>query len=362
MSSPPPDATLPPASARAVFLSYASQDADAARRICETLRTAGIEVWFDQNELVGGDAWDAKIRKQIADCALFVPIISAATQARGEGYFRIEWRLAAQRTHGMADDTTFLLPIVIDDTRDSDARVPAEFKAVQWTRLPAGEPLEKTCLRVRALLGGSPMGMGRPFPAHSAEVIAATKKPRLPVPLLALGAVVIGVAVVALYFALRPRRSPGEIAKPMAIAPPAAANVTAKVNDPPASEAGQLLARARALIDKPSYTRANLAAAEELTRKATEISAGSADAWAERAYVNAGYVTGGWDSSIQRRHDAQDFARRALAFDSNQVEALRRWARCSRSRARRQKPRSLSAAPSSYGPTIRACGGRWAPP
>ena len=29
---------------RAVFLSYASQDAEAARRICEALRAAGIEV------------------------------------------------------------------------------------------------------------------------------------------------------------------------------------------------------------------------------------------------------------------------------------------------------------------------------
>jgi nucleotide-binding universal stress UspA family protein len=38
----------------AVFLSYASQDAEAARRIAEALRAAGIEVWFDQNELVGG--------------------------------------------------------------------------------------------------------------------------------------------------------------------------------------------------------------------------------------------------------------------------------------------------------------------
>jgi TIR domain-containing protein len=32
---------------RAVFLSYASQDAEAAQRICEALRAAGIEVWFD---------------------------------------------------------------------------------------------------------------------------------------------------------------------------------------------------------------------------------------------------------------------------------------------------------------------------
>jgi hypothetical protein len=50
--------------AGAVFLSYASQDAEAAARICDALRVAGIEVWFDQSELRGGDAWDQKIRRQ----------------------------------------------------------------------------------------------------------------------------------------------------------------------------------------------------------------------------------------------------------------------------------------------------------
>src|SRR4051812_15694691 len=73
---------------KAVFLSYAREDADAARRIAEALRAAGIEVWFDETELGGGDAWDQKIRKQIKDCALFMPVISAQTNARREGYFR----------------------------------------------------------------------------------------------------------------------------------------------------------------------------------------------------------------------------------------------------------------------------------
>lgn len=70
---------------QAIFLSYASQDADAALRIVDALRAAGLEVWFDQNELTGGDAWDQKIRKQIKECTLFVPIISANTQQRKEG-------------------------------------------------------------------------------------------------------------------------------------------------------------------------------------------------------------------------------------------------------------------------------------
>ena len=79
---------------RAVFLRYASQDAKAVSRIAEALRGAGVEVWFDLNELRGGDAWDQKIRRQIKECALFVPVISANTQARAEGYFRLEWKLA----------------------------------------------------------------------------------------------------------------------------------------------------------------------------------------------------------------------------------------------------------------------------
>ena len=125
--------------AAAVFLSYASQDAEAAKRICISLRAAGIEVWFDQSELRGGDAWDHKIRKQIHDCALFIPIISAHTQARVEGYFRLEWRLADQRTHLMGRSRAFRLPVCIDDTPDADADTPDSFQAVQWTRLPAGE-------------------------------------------------------------------------------------------------------------------------------------------------------------------------------------------------------------------------------
>ena len=58
---------------KAVFLSYAREDTDAARRIAEALRGFGVEVWFDQSELRGGDQWDAKIRGQIKACALFIP-------------------------------------------------------------------------------------------------------------------------------------------------------------------------------------------------------------------------------------------------------------------------------------------------
>jgi TolB-like protein len=158
---------------QAVFLSYASQDAEAARRICEALRAAGVEVWFDQSGLRGGDAWDAKIRRQIKECALFIPIISANSQTRLEGYFRREWRVAVDRMLDMDDALPFLLPVVVDDTPDAEARVPDPFRERQWTRLPAGEGQAAFAGRVRTLLlgarsGAPPAALGPPPLARKA--------------------------------------------------------------------------------------------------------------------------------------------------------------------------------------------------
>ncbi len=152
-------------SKNAVFLSYTAEDTDVAQRICAALRAAGIEVWFDQSELRGGDAWDQRIRQEIRDCALFIPIISANTQGRLEGYFRREWRLAAGRTHDMADDKPFLVPVVIDGTKDQDARVPEQFRVVQWTSLPAGGVSPGFVARILHLL--SPAMLQAPTPVRS---------------------------------------------------------------------------------------------------------------------------------------------------------------------------------------------------
>ncbi len=167
----------------AVFLSYASQDAEAARRICEALRAGGIEVWFDQSELRGGDAWDRSIREQIKTCALFLPIISRNTHARDEGYFRLEWKLAVDRSHLMAPDRAFLLPVVIDDSRDYDGRVPERFHDVQWTRLQQGVTPDAFVDRVRRLLSGEPAAApgntaaaAAPMAARKAPVLTSSRR------------------------------------------------------------------------------------------------------------------------------------------------------------------------------------------
>jgi TolB-like protein/Tfp pilus assembly protein PilF len=174
----------------AVFLSYASEDALAAEHIANALKSAGIEVWFDQTELRGGDAWDRHIRERIRDCRLFIAVVSAHTEARDEGYFRREWKLAVDRTHDMAEKKAFLVPVVVDDTSERSPSVPEKFRELQWTRLPGGETPPAFVERIQRLLAPEPSIT----PAKQASVSSGSTKaqttdtearpPRRPTPAL----------------------------------------------------------------------------------------------------------------------------------------------------------------------------------
>jgi TolB-like protein len=165
-----------------VFISYASEDREAARLLRDALPGFGLEVWHDEGELGGGEAWDQKIRRQIRECDYFMPLVSAQTEARHEGYFRREWRLAVERTLDMADDHLFLLPIVIDDTDQAVARVPEKFLTVQWLRVPGGQPtraLESLCRRVASGNINEPPP-ARPALGRQVKTKSAAPPPRNP--------------------------------------------------------------------------------------------------------------------------------------------------------------------------------------
>ncbi len=167
----------PPSPAPSVFISYASEDRVAARTLRDALTAAGLDVWYDENELSGGDAWDQKIRRQIRDCEYFMPLISATTEARKEGYFRREWRLATDRSLDMADDVLFLIPVSIDGTSEAGARVPDKFLTVQWLRLPGGQPTPALHHLVRRILSGNHHALTRPPMAYNRPPVVPPTAP-----------------------------------------------------------------------------------------------------------------------------------------------------------------------------------------
>jgi TolB-like protein/Flp pilus assembly protein TadD len=300
---------------KAVFLSYASQDADAAKRICEALRAAGVEVWFDQSELVGGDAWDQKIRKQIRDCALLIPIISAATQARTEGYFRLEWRLADQRTHLMAKGRAFLLPVVIDDTKDNDAHVPDSFTEVQWTRLPGGEVPAGFVERVRKLLSKE-VGPVSDRPFGSSASSEAGQRPALPRkrPFWLVAAIVVAAVSAAIW---QQRRNSKEAAEPSARRNAATSTESAA----PLSEARKLAQQAMQLLADPNSSREALSLADELSQRALALDNGDAEVWAVASFASHYIFIYNHDRSMSRWEKARVQATRASQLDPQSVSA-----------------------------------------
>jgi len=145
----PPERDMPD---HAVFVSYARDDLPAVQRLKAGLDAAGIPAWFDLERLEGGDDYDRKIQRNIARCSYFVPIVSAATERRLEGYFRREWSYAIDRTRNMADEAVFILPVCIDATDASRASVPDRFRSVHFTRLPGGEVTPEFAKRLSDLL------------------------------------------------------------------------------------------------------------------------------------------------------------------------------------------------------------------
>lgn len=135
-----------------IFLSYAKEDVAAVSRIHSALEDLGLDVWFDKNRLEAGDLYDQKIRRNIKACSLFIPVISATTQRRVEGYFRREWKLAEERSWAIADSVPFILPVVIDDTPPYESVVPEAFQKAQWSTFPAGETTPEFEMRLVKLV------------------------------------------------------------------------------------------------------------------------------------------------------------------------------------------------------------------
>ena len=74
---------------------------------------------------------------------LFVPLISANTEAEEEGYVFREWREAIERSRSIMG-RRFIVPVVIDDDYDGNAsryrQIPDGFTDLHFGRAPRGDP------------------------------------------------------------------------------------------------------------------------------------------------------------------------------------------------------------------------------
>jgi TIR domain/SIR2-like domain len=126
--------------AGSIFLSYASEDRPAVDALRRELEAAGVDVWFDRQALQAGDDYEAKIKRNIENASLFVPILSRSTLTSRRRFFRIEWDHAEKVAVQVPPTQRYIVPLVLDDVAPNDPNIPERFRKLNWVRLEAEKP------------------------------------------------------------------------------------------------------------------------------------------------------------------------------------------------------------------------------
>ena len=94
----------------AVFLSYSSEQSDAATRIELSLKEDGHSVFRDRSSLPAGEGYDARIRAAVDDCEIFVFLVSRESVSPGR-YTLTELGFAESR---WSNPSGHVLPVVVE--------------------------------------------------------------------------------------------------------------------------------------------------------------------------------------------------------------------------------------------------------
>lgn len=118
-----------------IFLSYASEDRAVAQALKEQLEAADLDVWFDRDDLEGGDRFGPEIKSKIQHCSVFVPLLSRHVLTPEPRFFRKEWDYAIEIAGQLPETRAFIVPVAIDDIPPTAGEVREKFREIHWQRL-----------------------------------------------------------------------------------------------------------------------------------------------------------------------------------------------------------------------------------
>ncbi len=96
-----------------VFVAYASEDLEPARRLAEALRAEDCLPWLDKDRLMPGQNWTESIERAIGDADAFVACFSTRSVSK-RGQFQSELRQAMACAEKRPLDDVFFLPVRLE--------------------------------------------------------------------------------------------------------------------------------------------------------------------------------------------------------------------------------------------------------
>lgn len=97
-----------------IFISYSHADQAFVVELVRFLRSSGVSVWFDKEDLKGGQKWADIIEDEIPSSKIF--LICLSDKALGKrGFFHTEQQLAHKAAMSVPSDEIFIVPVMLDD-------------------------------------------------------------------------------------------------------------------------------------------------------------------------------------------------------------------------------------------------------
>jgi hypothetical protein len=102
--------------AKTVFISYAREDFESAKRIYNDLKKAGLAPWLDKYTILPGQNWKDKIKDAIKNSRYFIPIFSS-TSIKKIGVIQTEYKFALDYADRYPPGMIFAIPVRLDDCK-----------------------------------------------------------------------------------------------------------------------------------------------------------------------------------------------------------------------------------------------------
>ena len=103
-----------------VFISYVRENMEIVDRLYQELKSHGIQVWLDRNDIGLGLRWKREIRRAIQQGTFFIGCFSQEYHNRDRTYMNEELTIAIEELRQRPIDQAWFIPVKLNEREIPD--------------------------------------------------------------------------------------------------------------------------------------------------------------------------------------------------------------------------------------------------
>ena len=105
-----------------VFICYAREDREVAKRLYDDLKGAGVSPWMDTEDLLPGQNWKVIIPQVLKESSYVLVLLSSHSVSK-RGFVQKELKKALDLLDEFSPYDIFVIPVRLDECQPADERL-----------------------------------------------------------------------------------------------------------------------------------------------------------------------------------------------------------------------------------------------